>query len=179
LKKILLVIDYQNDFVDGALGFQKAVVLEDAIAKKIGKYRKNGDEVAFTFDTHTEDYLYTQEGRNLPVSHCIKGTKGWDLYGKIAAICLQTDMRFEKSTFGSLDLTTYLVQNKYDSIELVGVVSNICVISNAVLAKASLPEAEIIVDASCTASNDDQLNEEVLNVMESLQIKVTNRMMKS
>lgn len=88
-------------------------------------------------------------------------------------------MRFEKNTFGSLDLTTYLVQNKYDSIELVGVVSNICVISNAVLAKASLPEAEIIVDASGTASNDDQLNEEALNVMESLQIKVTNRMMKN
>lgn len=175
MKKILLVIDYQNDFVDGALGFQKAAVLEDAIARKIGQYRKNGDEVAFTFDTHTEDYLNTQEGCNLPVSHCIKGTEGWYLYGKIATLCVETDMRFEKISFGSLELASYLVQNKYDRIELVGVVSNICVLSNAVLAKAALPEAEIFVDASCTASNDDRLNEAALNVMESLQIKVTNR----
>jgi len=175
VKKILLVIDYQNDFVDGALGFQKAAALEDAIALRIGEYRNNGDEVAFTFDTHTEDYLNTQEGRSLPVSHCIKGTEGWYLYGKIATLCLGKDMRFEKNTFGSLELTGYLVQNKYDSIELVGVVSNICVLSNAVLAKAALPEAVIVVDASCTASNDDQLNEEALNVMESLQIKVMNR----
>ncbi|MGV8906083.1 MAG: cysteine hydrolase family protein [Acetobacterium sp.] len=175
MKKILLVIDYQNDFVGGSLGFPKAVALEDAIARKIGEYQKNGDEVAFTFDTHTEDYLSTQEGRKLPVSHCLKGTEGWHLYGKIAALCDETNHCFEKNTFGSLEMARYLAQNKYDSIELVGVVSNICVLSNVVLSKAALPEALISVDAACIASNDDRLNEEALNVMESLQIKVTNR----
>jgi nicotinamidase-related amidase len=175
MKNILLVIDYQNDFVDGTLGFEKAVQLEDAIAHKIEQYRGNGDEVAFTFDTHNDDYMSTQEGRNLPVMHCIKGTPGWNLYGKINSLILDKDMRFVKKTFGSMELADYLSKNKYDRIELVGLVSNICVLSNAVLAKAALPEAEIIVDASCTASNDENLNEEVLDVLESIQVKVLNR----
>ncbi|KNZ40828.1 cysteine hydrolase family protein [Acetobacterium bakii] len=175
MKSILLVIDYQKDFVDGALGFQQAAVLEAAIARKIGAYRKRGDEVAFTFDTHKEDYLTTREGSNLPIPHCIKGTEGWDLYGKIADLCLETDKRFEKVTFGSMELADYLRMNQYDRIELVGVVSNICVLSNAVLAKAALPEADIVVDASGVASNDDRLNRAALDVMESLHIKITNR----
>lgn len=175
MKKILLVIDYQNDFVDGALGFQKALVLEEDIARKIETYRKNGDEIAFTFDTHAKDYMDTQEGRNLPVPHCIKDTEGWKLYGKIAGLCNDSDKRFEKNTFGSMELASYLAQNKYDSIELVGVVSNICVLSNAVLAKAALPEADILIDASCTAGNDDRLNDAALDVLEGIQIKVINR----
>lgn len=175
MKKILLVIDYQNDFVNGTLGFEKAKKLEDPIAQKIEKYKKNGDEVAFTFDTHTLDYLQTQEGRNLPVQHCVKGTKGWELYGKIAGFFDKSTKSFEKATFGSIELAEYLAKNTYDQIELVGIVSNICVISNAILAKAALPEAQIIVDASCVASNDDNLNKSALDVMESLQIKITGR----
>ena len=175
MKKILLVIDYQKDFVDGALGFPQAAVLEDAIADKITAYRKNGDEIVFTFDTHTEDYLSTQEGRNLPVIHCIKGTPGWELFGKIAGLCLETDTCFEKIAFGSMELANYLAENHYDQVELVGVVSNICLLSDAVIAKAALPEAQIVVDAACVASNVDRLNEAALDVMESLQIKIINR----
>jgi len=175
LKSILLVIDYQNDFVDGALGFQKAVLLEDSIADKIRQYRKNGDEILFTFDTHTENYLNTQEGRNLPIMHCIKGTEGWNLYGQIAGLCAETDKCIEKIAFGSMDLAKYLEQNQYERVELVGVVSNICLLSDAVLAKAALPEAEIVVDAACIASNDDHLNEAALDVMESLQITIVSR----
>lgn len=175
MKEVLLVIDYQNDFVDGALGFPQAVPLEAAIADKIGEYRKNGNEIVFTFDTHTEDYLNTQEGRNLPVVHCIKGTTGWNLYGKIAELVTEKDTIFEKIAFGSMELANYLADNKYDRIELVGVVSNICLLSDAVLAKAALPEAEIVVDAACVASNDDRLHEAALDVMESLQIKIINR----
>ncbi|MCI1944430.1 cysteine hydrolase family protein [Clostridium luticellarii] len=175
MKRILVVVDYQKDFVDGSLGFDKAVALEDKIEQKIKEYRGNGCEVVYTFDTHEDNYLYTQEGRNLPVQHCIVNTEGWNLYGKIAKLCDESSRCFEKPTFGSIELAEFLKKNGYDSVELVGVVSNICVISNAVLAKAALPEAEIIVDASCTASNDDSLNEKAFDVMEGMQIKVINR----
>ncbi len=175
MKKILVVIDYQNDFVNGVLGFEKAVKLESSIINKIEQYKNSGDEVVFTFDTHTIDYLNTQEGRNLPIQHCVKGTQGWELYGKIADFCDDKTKCFEKITFGSMDMADYFKKNQYDQIELVGVVSNICVISNAVLAKAALPEAQIIVDATCVASNDDNLNTAALDVMESLQVKIIGR----
>ena len=175
MKEILLVIDYQNDFVNGSLGFPQAIALEDAIAEKIKKYRNNANEIIFTFDTHTEEYLSTQEGKNLPIVHCIKGTEGWNLYGKIAELCTENDTTFEKIAFGSMELANYLATNQYDRVELVGVVSNICLLSDAVLAKAALPEAEIIVDAACVASNNDRLHEAALDVMESLQIKIINR----
>ncbi|MCH3964433.1 MAG: cysteine hydrolase family protein [Clostridium sp.] len=175
MKRILLVVDYQNDFVKGSLGFDKAVELEDRIAEKIEQYKNNGYEVVFTFDTHGEDYLSTQEGKNLPVRHCIKNTEGWNLYGKIYHMFDDDTKGFEKVTFGSMELANYLSKGGFQSVELVGVVSNICVISNAVLAKAALPEAEIIVDALCTASNDESLNEKALDVMSGMQIKVINR----
>lgn len=175
MKKILVVVDYQRDFVNGSLGFNKAVELEKTIGQKIQLYKHNGDEVVFTLDTHMDNYLETQEGKKLPISHCIKNTEGWKLYGEVAKLCDNTTKSFEKVTFGSLELAAYLEKNRYDYVELIGVVSNICVISNAVLAKAALPEAEIIVDSSCTASFDDSLNEKALDVMEGMQIRVINR----
>gem|GEM_PF-85232 len=175
MKKILVVVDYQNDFVNGALGFKKAETIEGVILQKIAEYRDNGHDVAFTFDTHSEDYLSTQEGVNLPVKHCIKGTAGWELYGKVKDNCIETDKRFEKTAFGSLELVRYLEEKKYDSVELIGLVSNICVLSNAVLAKAALPEALVIVDASAVASYDDKLNNAALDVMESIHIRVTKK----
>ena len=172
MKKILIVVDYQNDFVTGSLGFPKAVSLESKILKKIGEYRKNGWEVAFTFDTHGQDYPNTQEGRKLPIPHCVKNTEGWKLYGKIAGTCKLSDKRFEKKSFGSMELAEYLSRGGYGSVELVGLVSNICVLSNAVLAKAALPEAEVIVDSACTASADEEMNQKALDVMKGLQIEV-------
>ncbi|MCI1964808.1 MAG: cysteine hydrolase [Oscillospiraceae bacterium] len=174
MKKILIVVDYQNDFVIGSLGFPNAVCLEDEIAEKIVEYRKTGGEVAFTFDTHEENYMSTQEGRKLPVPHCLRGTPGWELYGKIAALRNDSDLCFEKKTFGSFQLAEYLSQNQYDRVELVGLVSNICVLSNAVLAKAALPEAEIMVDSRCTDSADADINRQALNVMRGLQITVAD-----
>lgn len=175
MKKLLIVVDYQNDFVSGSLGFEKAVSLEQRIAEKIIRYQKNGDEVIFTLDTHTPDYLYTQEGRNLPVAHCIKGTQGWNLYGKIAELKREGDACFEKPAFGSAELFEYLKDKRYESVELAGVVTNICVVSNAVIAKTVLPETPVMVDAACVASNDDRLNEAALDVMASLQIQILNR----
>lgn len=175
MRNILLVIDYQNDFVDGALGFARAAELETGIAAKIEQYKRNGDAVAFTFDTHHQDYLDTQEGRNLPVIHCIKDTPGWQLYGKVAGLCDESDKRFEKGAFGSVELVDYLTQQGYDRVELVGLVSHICVLSNAVLAKSALPEAEIVIDAACTASYDDTLHTAALNLLAGLQMTIINR----
>lgn len=169
--RLLVVVDYQHDFVDGSLGFAEAVSLEKPICDKIRAYRENGDDVVYTMDTHEENYLETQEGQKLPVPHCRRGTPGWQLYGEVGKELAGCQF-FEKETFGSASLFSFLQQNSYDTIELVGVVSNICVISNAVLAKAAQPEAEILVDAGCTASNDTQLNEMALRIMAGLQIRV-------
>ena len=160
MKKCLVVVDYQNDFVSGSLGFEKAKELDSEIANLIEKYHNNSDDVVFTLDTHYDDYMNTNEGKSLPVPHCIKGTIGHNLYGKVSHSVKESD--FE-----------YLKNNRYSSIELVGVVTNICVISNAVIAKIAQPETEIIVNKNLVASNDDKLNDEALSVMSSFQIKIT------
>ena len=173
--KLLLVVDYQKDFVDGSLGFEGAEKLDSLIAEKIAAYRREGEYVAFTLDTHYDDYLQTLEGKNLPVPHCIKGTEGHKLYGKTAKQKLPCDMVFEKNTFPSLELAEYLKQKNYDSVELVGLVSNICVASNAMMVKAALPEAEVTVDALCTDSSDKELQEKCFDALEGMQIRVANR----
>ncbi len=175
MKKCLIVVDYQNDFVCGSLGFPEAVALEECIAQKIEQYHASGEEVVFTFDTHTEDYKNTQEGSNSPINHCLRDTDGHVLYGRVATLLRDSDKRFHKHTFGSDALYEYLKQEPFESVELVGVVSNICVIANAVLAKTAQPETPMFVDARCTASNNAALNKAALDVMESLQIKVINR----
>lgn len=176
MKKLLLVVDFQKDFVDGALGFPGAEALDGPIAQKIAAYRSAGDDVAFTLDTHGEDYLHTQEGRKLPVPHCLRGSPGWELYGQVGRARLPEDPVLEKPAFPSLELGAFLRERGYDQVELAGLVSYICVISNAVIAKAALPEAEILVDARCTAGPDPQLHQKALDVMEqALQITVKHR----
>ena len=172
MRKCLIVVDYQNDFVTGSLGFAKAEQLDDRIANKIAKCRNEGWEIVFTFDTHEENYLQTNEGRNLPVEHCIKGTDGHKLYGRTAEMQKESDKCFYKPSFGSAELFEYLKAERFDKVELCGVVTNICVISNAVLAITALPESEISVDSACVASNDDNLNKSALDVLQSLQINV-------
>ncbi|MGN0108067.1 MAG: cysteine hydrolase family protein [Hominilimicola sp.] len=169
MKKLLIVVDYQNDFVNGALGFPGAEALEDGIAAKIEEYKN--DEIIYTLDTHFENYADTQEGKKLSVPHCIKGTAGHGLYGKIKKL-LEGRKCFEKNTFPSLALGKYIEGKDYDVIELCGLVSNICVISNAVIAKAACPEAEIIVDSTLTASADNELHQKVIDVMRGLQITI-------
>ena len=172
MKKVLIVVDFQNDFVDGSLGFENANKLDEVIYSKIKEYKENGDDIIFTFDTHYEDYLDTFEGKNLPVKHCIKGTFGHNLYGKVATLCDSNDKCFEKNTFPSLDLANYLKQCNYKEVELCGLVSNICVISNAIMVKSALPNASIIIDSKATDSFDKVLHEQTLNVLKGLQIIV-------
>lgn len=175
MNRLLLVVDYQKDFVDGALGFSGAEKLAGPIAARIADYRSNGDDVAFTFDTHGPDYLDTQEGRRLPVPHCLRGTEGWELFGAVAEAVREEDEFFCKPTFPSLELGAWLEECEYAQVELCGLVSHICVLSNAVIAKAALPEAEIVVDAKLTASYDPVLHEKALDVLEGLQVTVLNR----
>lgn len=174
-KRLFVVVDFQNDFVTGSLGFPKAKDIEEHICKKIKEYRENGDEIAFTFDTHDDSYMESQEGKNLPIPHCIKGTQGWELYGCAKDLIADGDKRFEKGAFGSVEFFDYLRERDYESIELAGLVTNICIISNAILAKTALPEVEVIVDADCVASADDAINEKTLDVLEGLHVKVVGR----
>ena len=173
--KLLVVVDYQNDFVNGSLGFPGAEKLEKPILKKIQQYLIDGDEVVFTLDTHASNYLDTEEGKYLPVPHCIKGTDGHKLYGNVARISKFASAIFEKGTFGCEALGEYILDGRYEVIELCGLVSNICVLSNAVIAKTAAPYAHIIVDARCTGCADPELNDKALDVMQSLQIEIKGR----
>lgn len=180
MARLLVVIDYQKDFVDGTLGFEKAVTLEQGIYDKVNKYLKNGDKVLFTYDTHYEEYLQTREGKNLPILHCIKGTNGHKLYGKIDDFSdSENTMHYEKKGFGISPEDMLQIANEVGEdikeIELVGVVTNICVISNVVLFQSQYRNADIIVDARLCASFDDSLHEKALDVIEGLQGKVINR----
>ena len=177
MNRYLFVIDYQNDFVDGALGFPGAEKLDTGIAEKVREYGEG--HVLFTRDTHFNNYLSTREGRLLPVVHCIKGTHGWELYGETAKACAEVNApAIDKLVFG-MDVTdpavAAVLPGQADEIELVGLVSNICVISNACVLQAKYPEARIIVDAKLTASMDQTMHEKVLDVLEGFQVKVINR----
>lgn len=175
MKRLLIVVDYQNDFVSGALGFPAAEGIEENILAKIRSYQERGEQVLFTLDTHYDEYFETQEGRRLPIKHCVNESDGWQLYGRVGELRNQDSIVISKYTFGSIDLADHLRKEQYDAVELVGVVTEICVISNAVIAKAALPEAEIIIDASCTASYDPVREQKALDVMEGLQMNVIHR----
>lgn len=177
MKKCLIVVDYQNDFIDGALGFEGGLAIKKKIVEKISEYGQQGYDLIFTKDTHTESYLETEEGKNLPVNHCIKGTKGHDFPDEIKALIKTYESQvlvIEKPTFPSIDLGVHLTKKDYQQVELCGLVSNICVLSNAVIAKGALPNAHIVVDALATASFDTSLHKQSLNVMKGLHIEVKN-----
>ena len=167
MKRLLIVVDYQIDFVNGSLGFTKALTLEEGICDKIIEFENNEDEVIFTLDTHYDDYDMTIEGKNLPIAHCIKGTLGHDLFGGVKELSMMHKV-FEKETFGSSKLFNYLLENKFDEVYLCGVVTNICVISNAVIAKSALPNANIFIFKDLVASNDEVMEEKALDIMKNL-----------
>jgi nicotinamidase-related amidase len=174
MQDILLVIDMQNDFIDGALGTAEAVAIVPKVKEKIQNF---GGPVFFTRDTHESWYAQTQEGRNLPVPHCIRGTDGWQIRPELDAL-RRTDA-VDKDTFGSVDLGELLLsmneEEEIGSITLVGLCTDICVISNALLVKAFLPEVPIIVDAACCAGVTPASHENALRAMQACQIRVINR----
>lgn len=172
MRKILLVIDMQNDFIDGALGTPEAEAIVDRVAEEIRNYPASN--VIATRDTHTADYLNSQEGRNLPVPHCIKGTPGWELHPKIAA-ALGTAEVIDKPTFGSRELAERLSQMSLEDeldITLVGLCTDICVVSNALLIKAFLPESPVRVIAACCAGVTPESHQAALDTMKMCQIQI-------
>ena len=173
MRKVLIVVDMQKDFIDGALGFEGADKIIPGIIAKIKEFEEAGDEIVYTLDTHFENYMETQEGKNLPVPHCIKGSEGHGLCDELKDL-LADKRSFEKLTFGSIGLAEYLKENASDisAIEVCGLVSNICVLSNAVIAKAAAPEAEVIVDSKLTASFAPDLHQATLDVLKGIQVTV-------
>ena len=167
--RVLVVVDMQNDFIDGTLGTAEAILIVPHVIEKIKQYEKDGGVVIFTKDTHFADYLSTREGRHLPVPHCIKGTHGHDIPPEILR---GHELVFEKLTFGSVELIDYLLGVEFDEIELVGLCTDICVVSNALMIKARFPEREVIVDSSCCAGVTPDTHEAALTTMKMCQITV-------
>ena len=174
MRKILVVVDMQNDFIDAALGTPEAVAIVDAVKEKIASYPVEG--VIATMDTHGENYMESQEGQNLPVMHCIKGTDGWKIRPDISEL-LDGAKIYEKPTFGSTALAAdlkALSETEDIELELIGLCTDICVVSNALLLKANMPEVKISVDAACCAGVTPQKHLAALETMRSCQINVTN-----
>lgn len=174
MSRMLIVIDMQNDFIDGTLGTAQARAIIPKVVDKIKNYK---GQVMYTRDTHDENYLNTQEGSKLPVEHCILGTQGWELHPEIDALAKENNsLIFDKPTFDSMGLAGCLngIQKvaAIDELELVGLCTDICVISNALLLKAILPETRIVVDSDCCAGVTPESHENALKAMAACQIEI-------
>ena len=165
MKKTLIVVDMQKDFIDGALGTKEAVAIVENVQKKIAEYQANGNEIIFTRDTHQTDYLNTNEGKYLPVEHCIEGTDGWKIQEGLA---VPGAIYIDKPTFGYLNWADY----KLEEVEIIGLCTDICVVSNALIIKAVYPEIKVVVDASCCAGVTPESHEAALTTMKMCQVEV-------
>ena len=162
----------QNDFIDGALGSPEAQAIVPNVKRKIEEYKARGDEIIFTRDTHFENYLETNEGKNLPVKHCIKDTDGWQIADELCAEKYATYEHINKPTFGYKFWNTYFFDTNIEEIELIGLCTDICVVSNALILKAQYPEIKITVDASCCAGVTPDTHKAALTTMKMCQINV-------
>ena len=181
--KVLIVVDMQNDFIDGALGTNEAKSIIPNVVKRI-KDSEHDELILFTKDTHGSDYLNTPEGKKLPVPHCIVGTSGFEINNEIFSAWQSkkdtkklTDIKdntFNKSVFGSVELASYLktIEKNIESIELIGVCTDICVVSNAIIIKNTLPNTKIVVRANCCAGVTPKTHESALETMGMCQIDV-------
>ncbi len=165
MKKTLIVVDMQNDFIDGSLGTKEAEAIVENVRRKIAGYQANGDEIIFTRDTHQQNYLETNEGRHLPVEHCIVGTEGW----KIAdGLSVEGAIYIDKPSFGYTNWKDY----DLEEVELVGLCTDICVVSNALIIKALYPEIKVSVDPSCCAGVTPETHEAAITTMRQCQVEI-------
>lgn len=170
-KHVLAVIDMQNDFIDGALGTKEAEAIVENVAAQIRDFE---GEVVYTRDTHFEDYLGTQEGKRLPVPHCIKDTEGWQIREQVRQACAGDVKIFDKPAFGSVELAEYLKDMPdLESVTLIGLCTDICVISNALLIKAFLPEVTVKVNADCCAGVTPESHKNALEAMKMCQVEIS------
>ena len=169
MKKLLIVVDMQKDLVDGSLGTKEAQAIVPLVRDRILQAVEAGWEVLFTRDTHPADYLQTQEGRKLPVEHCIRGTEGWEIVGELREFAGRV---IDKPSFGSLELMEYVAKGGYDEVELTGLCTDICVVSNALLIKAAVPELPVKVRSSCCAGVTPASHEAALQTMAMCQVEI-------
>ena len=164
MKKALIVIDMQNDFINGSLGTREA----QAIVPNVAKLIQSSDYAAifFTRDTHSKDYLDTQEGKNLPIEHCIRDTNGWKIHDDMAGVII------DKPTFGTFDIADELAEDNYDEVDLVGLCTDICVITNALILKTQFPEMKINIIENATAGTTPEAKQAALTVAKSCQINI-------
>ena len=165
MKKTLIVVDMQNDFIDMALGTKEAVAIVPKVKEKIQEYVQNGDEIIFTRDTHTENYLQTPEGKKLPVEHCIKGTKGWQI---AEGLYIEGCKIIDKPNFG----WPHWNEEHFEDVEIIGLCTDICVVSNALIIKATFPDANVKVDSNCCAGVTVETHEAALKTMAMCQIEI-------
>lgn len=169
-KQVLVVVDMQKDFIDGALGTKEAVAIVENVKNKIKNFQ---GEIIFTRDTHFENYSTTQEGKNLPVPHCIKGTEGWQIEAGLEQLRTPDMKVFDKPTFGSVELAEYLKENKeLESVTFIGLCTDICVISNALVTKAFLPEVKVMVEENCCAGVTPESHKNALEAMKMCQVEI-------
>lgn len=172
MKKALIVIDMQNDFITGVLGNNECRAVVPHVVKRVQDAVEEGMDIIFSQDTHQEDYLSTQEGKKLPVPHCIQNTEGWKIIPELAETAAQRGIVFTKETFGSRAIAEYIKAHHYDEVELVGVCTDICVISNAMVIKAFAPELEIFIKESCCAGVTPQSHETAIEAMKACQMNI-------
>ena len=165
MKKTLIVIDMQNDFIDGSLGTAEAVQIVGNVAAKIQEYKSRGDEIIFTRDTHHENYMDTNEGKHLPVVHCIEGTEGWNIRAELDT---EGAKIIDKPSFGYTGWGEF----DFEEVELVGLCTDICVVSNALMIKAQFPEIKVSVDASCCAGVTPESHDAALKTMQMCQVEI-------
>lgn len=168
-EKLLVVVDMQKDFIDGALGTKEAQGILPAVRERISLARGSGERIVFTRDTHEQNYLSTQEGKLLPVVHCVRGTDGWQL---AEGLCAAGERIFDKPAFGSPELAVYVREEGFSQVELIGVCTDICVISNAILIKSFCPETQVSVRADCCAGATPRGHETALSAMAVCQVNI-------
>lgn len=172
MKRLLVVVDMQKDFVDGALGTSQAGEIVEPLVELVKAEQEKGTEIVFTMDTHSEGYLETQEGKNLPVPHCVKGSEGWELIPELKPLAKGCRI-FEKPAFGSTELADFVKEHHYDEIVLAGLCTDICVISNAILLKSAAPESAVSIISSCCAGVTPESHENALEAMKMCQIVIS------
>ncbi|MCQ2079795.1 MAG: cysteine hydrolase [archaeon] len=175
MRRALVVVDYQNDFVTGPLGGSDARGIESALHDRVSRALSSGEDVFFTMDTHDADsYSKSDEGRHIPVPHCIRGTPGWEIHGSLRPLSERCRI-ICKGTFGSPELASLISENGYDEVEVCGVATNVCVFANVVLIKTVVPECRVVVDPSLVASYDRAMGMEALRLMSAMCIDVKHR----
>ncbi len=169
MTKLLVVVDYQNDFIDGSLGFKRAVEIKDNI---ISLLKNHQGDIVFTFDTHDKNYFSTKEGKNIPVLHCVKDTFGWFMPKEFDLYLKRSKRIFYKNSFGSLEFANFLKDNFYDCIEFCGLVSHICVFSNIILAQNASCNSEIILHKNASASFDEKLEQSSFDILKAYGVNI-------